>query len=106
MEAQTQAQTTSNATPAQQLAERNRNTESRLAFGQAREDLSSYAEAGVFYASQSPVANSVGGEVGIVTRDEKTGEVRRSGVGFYMRSDHMCNLPFMDLSTLKIERTA
>lgn len=80
--------------PAEQLAQRNRADEARLAFGQQREDLNSYAEAGIFYAAKPPVANSLGAEMGFATRDNKTGQVQRSGLGFYLRSDHMCNLPY------------
>jgi hypothetical protein len=90
--------------PAEQLAQRNRADEARLAYGQRLEDLGAYAEAGIFYAGKSPIANSLGAELGVVTRDEKTGKVQRSGVGFYLRSDHMCQLPYIDLSTLKVER--
>jgi len=56
--------------------------------GQDRENHGGYAEAGPFYASKAPVANAVGAELGVVTRDEKTGTVQRSGIGFYIRSDH------------------
>ena len=60
-------------------------------FGQDREDLQGYAEAGIFYGSASPVPNSFGAELGVVTKDEKTGTVQRTGFGFYFRSDHICN---------------
>jgi hypothetical protein len=80
--------------PAVQLAKRNRADEARLGFGQAREDLQTYADAGVFYAAKTPVANSIGAEIGVVTKDDKTGKVQRSGLGFYLRSDHICQLPY------------
>jgi len=59
--------------------------------GQARELNNGYAEAGPFYASGAPVDNSFGCEFGVVTKDEKTGTVQRTGVGFYLRSDHLLN---------------
>lgn len=57
--------------------------------GQLRELSNGYAEAGPFYASKAPVANAIGGELGIVTKDAKTGETQRTGIGLYIRSDHM-----------------
>jgi hypothetical protein len=62
--------------------------------GQAREANKAYTDFGFAYASQSPVANSIGAEVGIVTRDEKTNTVQRTGIGFYLRSDHLWNQRF------------
>lgn len=59
--------------------------------GQAREDSRSYAEGGCFYASSVPIANAVGAELGVVTRDGASGAVQRTGIGFYIRSDHLCN---------------
>lgn len=93
--AQTPAATPVQSKAAQTVATRNAATEARLAYGQVREDLGDYAEAACFYAAASPVANSVGGELGVVTRDDKTGETYRTGVGLYLRSDHLCKLPFM-----------
>lgn len=61
------------------------------ALQQAREDLNAYTEAGPFYGAAAPVPNSIGCELGVVTRDEKTGTVQRTGFGFYLRSDHICN---------------
>ena len=61
---------------------------------QAREDLGGYSEVGPFYGAAAPVPNSFGAELGIVTRDEKTGTVQRTGFGFYFRSDHLCNQKF------------
>ncbi|QPN61981.1 hypothetical protein [Synechococcus sp. CBW1004] len=58
---------------------------------QAREDSRSYAEGGCFYASSTPIANALGAELGIVTRDAQSGAVQRTGLGFYIRSDHLCN---------------
>jgi hypothetical protein len=55
---------------------------------QARESNAGYAEAGPFYASKAPVANAIGGEIGVVTKDDKAGTVQRTGIGFYIRSDH------------------
>jgi hypothetical protein len=84
--------------PASKLAKRNRLAEAQLAHGQQREDMGTYADAGVFYASKTPIANAIGAEVGIVTRDKKNGTVQRAGFGFYFRADHMCDVPFIDLS--------
>ena len=64
---------------------------------QDREERGGYAEAGPFYASKAPVANAVGAELGVVTRDEKTGTVQRSGIGFYVRSDHFFGHTFEDV---------
>ncbi len=65
--------------------------------GQDRENYGGYAEAGPFYASKAPVANSVGAELGVATRNEKTGTVQRSGIGFYIRSDHFFGHTFEDV---------
>ena len=102
-DAQTDDNTMPKATPAparqssaaRTVERRNQATEAKLAYGQMRQDNGDYAEAGCFYAAASPVANSVGGEVGFHTRDDKTGEVYRSGIGLYLRSDHLCKLPFI-----------
>lgn len=66
-----------------------------MAYGQAREANEAYKDLGFLYAASSPVANSLGFEAGFVSRDQKTGEVSRSGLGIYLRSDHLCQLPFM-----------
>jgi hypothetical protein len=88
--------------PATKLAKRNRLSEAQLAYGQQREDMGTYADAGVFYASKTPIANAIGAEVGIVTRDKKNGTVQRAGFGFYFRADHMCDVPFIDLSGVEL----
>lgn len=67
--------------------------------GQLRED-GGYAEAGPFYACKAPVANAIGGELGIVTKDAKTGEVARTGIGFYVRSDHMFGNTYQTMPTI------
>jgi hypothetical protein len=54
-----------------------------------RESHGTYTDLGPFYASATPVANSVGAEFGIVTRDSKTDEACRTGIGIYLRSDHI-----------------
>ena len=59
--------------------------------GQVRENSGAYAEAACFYASGAPVANAIGAELGVVTRDKDSGAVQRTGIGFYVRSDHLCN---------------
>jgi hypothetical protein len=62
--------------------------------GQALEDNNHYSELGCFYAAQAPVANSMGAEIGVVTKDEKTNKVQRTGIGIYVRSDHAANYTF------------
>lgn len=59
--------------------------------GQVRENSGAYTEAACFYASGAPVANAIGAELGVVTRDKDSGAVQRTGIGFYVRSDHLCN---------------
>ena len=54
-------------------------------------ESSSGTEAACFYASGAPVANAIGAELGVVTRDKDSGAVQRTGIGFYVRSDHLCN---------------
>lgn len=64
----------------------------KLGYAGALEAAGHYTDAGVFYAATSPMAASVGAELGIVTRDEKTGKTQRSGVGFYLRCDHLAKI--------------
>ena len=58
---------------------------------QAREANDGYTNLGPLYVSAAPVANSLGAELGFSTTDEKTNTVQRTGIGFYIRSDHLCN---------------
>lgn len=64
---------------------------------QERELHKGYAEAGPFYASKAPVANAIGTELGVVTRDKQSGTLQRSGIGFYIRSDHFFGHTFEDV---------
>lgn len=80
-----------------EIKRRQQETELRMeidAVMQAREDLGGYSEVGPFYGAAAPVPNSFGCELGVATRDEKTGTVQRTGFGFYFRSDHLCNKKF------------
>lgn len=53
-----------------------------------------YHDIGCFYGSATPVANALGAEIGVVTKDEKTNKVQRTGVGLYIRSDHMADVKY------------
>jgi len=64
------------------------------AHGQLLESNGHYKDLGFCYAAPAPVANAIGGEVGVVTKDEKTGTVQRTGVGLYIRSDHMADYKY------------
>jgi len=68
-----------------------RRNETNKFMAEQREAHGTYTDLGPFYASATPVANSVGAEFGIVTRDSKTNKARRTGVGIYLRSDHIFN---------------
>lgn len=79
-----------------------RNNERRLEevfdnTAQERELYGGYAEAGPFYAAKAPVANAIGAELGVVTRDRTSGTLQRSGIGFYIRSDHFLGHTFEDV---------
>ena len=63
-------------------------------FAQQRELTESYSDFGFVYHGHSPVANSIGLELGVVTKDEKTKQVQRTGFGFYLRSDHLADASF------------
>ena len=82
----------------QQQARQKSTIEASLASAaQALETNQHFAELGCFYGGAAPVANSFGAEIGVVTKDDKTNTVQRTGVGFYIRSDHARNIEF-DLS--------
>jgi len=79
----------------QQQAKREAAIRSQLgSTGQCLESNGHYAELGCFYAAPAPVANSFGAELGVVTRDTKAGTVQRTGIGFYIRSDHAADVKF------------
>ncbi len=63
-------------------------------FGQTLEDNRQYNEAGPFYAGNAPLAGSAGFEVGVVTRNKDTGKVQRTGLGLYVRSDHLAKVQY------------
>jgi hypothetical protein len=65
----------------------------RFSYQQMLEDNGHYNDLGCFYAAGAPIANAAGAELGIVTTDDKTGEVRRSGIGIYLRCDHLGGTP-------------
>jgi hypothetical protein len=64
-----------------------------IGVAQAREDQGTYSGS-VVYMGQAPVANSLGLEVGFVTDDVATKGVQRTGIGLYLRSDHLWNQRF------------
>jgi hypothetical protein len=66
----------------------------RSTAAQALQNNGHYHDFGCFYGSATPVANALGAEVGVVTKDEKTKKVQRTGVGFYIRSDHMADVKY------------
>ena len=66
------------------------------AHGQARETYQGYARLGPVYASNTPIANAIGVEIGIVTSSGKRKTVQRTGFGIYLRSDHLCNKVYCD----------
>jgi hypothetical protein len=71
------------------LARWARCNETNKFMAEQRELHGTYADLGPLYASATPVANSVGAEFGIVTRDSKTNKTKRTGIGIYLRSDHI-----------------
>jgi hypothetical protein len=60
-------------------------------YSRALESTGHYQDLGCFYAASTPVPAAFGAEIGVVTKDEKTMKVQRTGIGFYIRSDHMAN---------------
>jgi hypothetical protein len=56
---------------------------------QALESNGHYKDWGFVYAAPAPIANAIGGEIGFMQRDDKTMTVQRTGIGIYLRSDHI-----------------
>jgi len=56
---------------------------------QALETNGHFNDWGFVYAAAAPVANAIGGEIGFMQRDDKTMTVQRTGIGIYLRSDHI-----------------
>jgi hypothetical protein len=73
-----------------------RNLKARV-YTQALESSGHYQDLGCFYAASTPVPAAFGAEIGVVTKDEKTGAIQRTGVGLYIRSDHAAGCQY-DLS--------
>ena len=63
-------------------------------YSRTLETTGHYQDLGCFYAASTPVPASFGAEIGVVTKDEKTGAVQRTGIGFYIRSDHMADVKY------------
>ena len=58
---------------------------------QALENNGHYKDWGFVYAAPAPIANAIGGEIGVMQRDDETKTVQRTGIGFYLRSDHVAS---------------
>jgi hypothetical protein len=58
---------------------------------QDRETNNQYLGSNGLYASGSAIENSFGVELGVATHDKTTNSTQRSGLGLYIRSDHLCN---------------
>lgn len=56
---------------------------------QALESSGHYNDWGFVYAAPAPIANAIGGEIGFMQRNDETMTVQRTGIGFYLRSDHI-----------------
>ena len=59
---------------------------------QALETNGHYHDWGFVYAAPAPIANAIGAELGLMQRDDKTMTVQRTGIGFYLRSDHVSDI--------------
>jgi hypothetical protein len=55
----------------------------------AQEEGNQFFDLGPVYTAGAPMANAVGIEFGVVTTDDTTGNKHRSGIGVYIRSDHL-----------------
>jgi hypothetical protein len=75
----------------QRMANERHLSDARSTFSSALEENGHYSDFGFVYAAGAPLDNSLGAEVGIVTKDQDTGLVQRSGIGFYVRCDHWSN---------------
>ncbi|MCE2835936.1 MAG: hypothetical protein LW834_21795, partial [Cyanobium sp. 49614_E6] len=89
-EAPAKDEATPDPAPSKAVAKATRELET-VRFAQQRELTGSYSDFGCFYHGHSPVANSIGLELGVVTKDEQAGTVQRTGFGFYLRSDHLAD---------------
>lgn len=56
---------------------------------QALESSGHYNDWGFVYAAPAPIANAIGGEIGFMQRNDETMTVQRTGIGIYLRSDHI-----------------
>jgi hypothetical protein len=56
---------------------------------QALETNGHYKDWGFVYAAPAPIANAIGGEIGFTQRNNETMTVQRTGIGIYLRSDHV-----------------
>jgi hypothetical protein len=72
----------------QRMANKRHLSDARSTFSSALEENGHYTDFGFVYGAGAPLDNSLGAEVGIVTKDQDTGLVQRSGIGFYIRCDH------------------
>jgi hypothetical protein len=43
------------------------------------------------YIAGAPIPNAIGAEIGVVSQHSRTKQIQRTGVGFYIRADHMAN---------------
>lgn len=73
------------------MANEKRLVDARSDFSSALEETGHYKDLGFVYGAGAPLDNSLGAEIGIVTKDQTTGLVQRSGIGFYIRCDHWSN---------------
>ena len=89
----TEAETKAEPVKGKAVAKATRELET-VRFAQQRELTESYSDFGFLYHGHSPVANSIGLELGVVTKDEQAGTVQRTGFGFYLRSDHLADASF------------
>lgn len=96
-EVDTKAETAVNKSQSDQVqkwaADRQAVDQARHTFQQKLEDHGHYTDLGFIYAAPAPIANAVGAEIGVVTTDDSTGDVRRTGVGIYLRCDHLGGTP-------------
>jgi serine protease inhibitor ecotin len=66
---------------------------------QALETNGHYHDWGFAYAAPAPIANAIGAELGFMQRDNETMTVQRTGIGFYLRSDHVSDVKFNACTT-------
>jgi hypothetical protein len=58
---------------------------------QDREHDGTYTSSNGLYAGRPPISNAIGVELGLATQDADSNTTQRTGIGFYIRSDHLCN---------------